>query len=646
MDDKSRRFRYVPIAALTVAAAVAHGQPGHKDLSDMSLEELGNIEITSASKRPEPLSDAPASIYVISADDIRRSGATTLPEALRLAPNLQVAQVYANGYAISARGFNSSSANKLLVLIDGRSVYTPLFGGVFWDVQDVVLGDVERIEVISGPGGTLWGVNAVNGVINVITRAAAQTRGTALTAAAGNDGAMASARQGLALGDGSVRLYAKRTQFEHTQTAGGADVDDASQFTQVGFRGDWQVAADKLTVQGDAYRGRHGQPEPGSISISGVALALGDITTSGANLLAHWDRILDDGASVSVQAYYDRTQRTVPPTFAETLDLADLQFQHSFRAFASHDVVWGAELRQGQDRLVNSVYFAFLPARLNQAWSSLFAQDEIALGERLRLTLGARIERNDYTGNEWLPNARLAWKLAPEHLLWTAVSRTVRAPSRLDRDAYVPGQPPFLLRGGPDFSAEVAKVVEFGYRGQPLPNATLSVTVYQADYDHLRTQEAVLSAASPYLYFGNAMAARVRGLEAWGSVQLMPGWKLHAGFTRLLQRFDLAPGSFDLGAPAAAAGANPGEQLSLRSAVDLPWRLQFDAALRCVSRLAAPAVPGYTTIDARLGWHATPDTEISVSGKNLLGARHGEFTSVATRTAFGPSVLLAVDSRF
>ena len=635
---------HVVVVSLLMTSAIGNAQPRSKRLSDLSLEELSNVEITSASKRPERLSDAAASVFVISADDIRRSAATTLPEALRLAPNLEVAQAYANGYAISARGFNSSSANKLLVLIDGRSVYTPLFGGVFWDVQDVMLEDVERIEVISGPGGTVWGVNAVNGVINVITREAAETRGAVVSAAAGNREWLASARQGMAIANGNLRLYVKHTQFENTETANGTDVDDAARFTQAGFRGDWNALAGRLTVQGDTYRGKRGQPLPGTISISGVNLALDDVTTSGANLLARWERSLDNDSALSVQAYYDRTHRTVPPTFAETLELADIQVQHSSRPAAGHAVVVGGEYRLGRDRLVNSDVFAFLPARSNQTWSSLFVQDEIVLREELRLTLGARVERNDYTGSEWLPNVRLAWKPAADHLLWTALSRTVRAPSRLDRDTFVPGQPPFLLRGGPDFRSEVAKVFELGYRGRPTDASSLSVTVFQADYDHLRTQEIVLSPL--FAFFGNGMTARVRGLEAWGTYQPLPAWRLHAGFTRLLQHFELNPGSTDAGAPAAAAGANPARQLLLRSALDLPRAMELDVTVRYVAALSNPNVPRYTALDARLAWRPDSNNELWLSARNLLGPRHGEFTDVATRSAFGRSLLVGWTGHF
>ncbi|MGZ5781577.1 MAG: TonB-dependent receptor plug domain-containing protein, partial [Burkholderiaceae bacterium] len=440
-------------------AQSCHAQMSHNDLANLSLEELVNIQITSVSKKSESLSDAAASVFVITNEDIHRAGVTNLPDALRLAPNLQVAETDASGYSISARGFNSSSANKLLVLIDGRSVYTPLFSGVFWDVQDVMLEDIDRIEVISGPGGTLWGTNAVNGVINIITRSAKDTQGGLVSLGTGNRESDAAFRYGGTIGDdGHYRVYGKSFNVKHTQTENGTEKGDAWHKSQAGFRADWKRPGDQFSIQGNAYTGREGQPLPGTIVISGQNFALGAIPVSGVNLTTHWTHLLDDGSNLSVQAYYDRTERTVPPTFAEKLDIFDLQVQHSLRPIGAHALIWGASYRYAIDNVDNSQYVAFLPAHLDQRWSSLFAQDDITLRNDLKLTLGARAERNDYTGNEFLPNARLAWKITPDHLLWTAASRAVRAPSRLDHDTFVPGAPPFLLNGGSTVRSEIAKV--------------------------------------------------------------------------------------------------------------------------------------------------------------------------------------------
>lgn len=636
-------------AAAALSAQLATGATvAQNRLVDLSLEELGNVTITSTAKREQRLADAPASLFVITADDIRRAGVTRLPDALRLAPNLHVAEVYGGGgYAISARGFNSSSANKLLVLIDGRSVYTPLFAGVFWDVQDVVLEDIERIEVSSGPGSTLWGVNAVNGVINIITRSAAATHGTLVSAAASNEERASVLRHGLALGNGGdLRVYVKRTDQRATDTAAGTPVDDAGHMLRGGFRADWgRQAGERFTLLGNAYRGSHGQPLPGSINITGVKFALDTIRLSGANLLARWERPLG-GGDLSVQGFLDRTVRVTPPTFDETLNTADLELQYTLRPTPSHTVVLGANHRRSQDRVGHSApQFAVLPERLNQAWTSLFAQDEIALSEALRLTLGARVERNDYTGNEFLPNLRLAWMPAPGQMWWASAAHTVRAPSRLDRDIYIPAQPPFILNGGPDFRAETANVLELGYRGQPLPALTLSATAFHGDYDRLRTQELAPSRTS--VFFGNGMQGHVTGIEAWGSVQASAWLRLHGGVTLLRPSLHLKPGSIDTaGSVAAAEGAMPRQMWQLRAAVNLPREAELDVMLRHAGALSSPTVPAYTAVDLHLGTRVTPDVDIGLTAQNLFDRGHGEFTAVETRTEVGRNLMLQVRLRF
>lgn len=632
------------VAALTVQLS-APPVAAQASFVDLSLEELSHVVITSAAKREQRLADVPASLFVITADDIRRSGYTRLPEVLRLAPNLHVAQVYNGGYAISARGFNGSSANKLLVLIDGRSVYTPLFAGVFWDVQDVALEDVERIEVASGPGSTLWGVNAVNGVINVITRSAATTRGTLVSASAGGRERNALLRHGLALGSGDVRLYVKRSDQGHSRTADGTRMEDAGHLLQAGFRADWGRSSDRFTLLGNAYRGNRGQPEPGNIVVGGVDFALDTIRLSGANLLARWERPVADG-ELSVQAYLDRTVRVTPPTFDEALHVADFEVQYTLRPTPAHTVAVGANHRRSRDHVGHGVpQVAFLPERLNQRWTSLFVQDEIKLREDLRLTLGARVERNDYTGNEFLPNLRLAWQAAPQHLWWASVARTVRAPSRLDRDIYIPAQPPFLLNGGPDFRAETADVLELGYRGQPLTALTLSATAFHGDYDHLRTQE--LAPSNTQVYFGNGMRGRVAGIESWGSWQASRWLRLHGGMTLLWPRLALKPGARDTAnAVAVAEGAMPRRMWRLRAAFELPRDAELDLTLRHVSALRTPAVPAYTVLDLRLGTSLSADTEIALTAANLLDRDHGEFTAVATRKEIGRQLMLQLRMRF
>ncbi|OHE58257.1 MAG: hypothetical protein A2X71_02890, partial [Thiobacillus sp. GWE1_62_9] len=599
--------------------------------------ELVNIEITSVSKRTERLTDAAASVFVITQDDIRRSGARSLPDALRLAPNLQVARASASAYAISARGFNSNARNKLLVLIDGRSVYSPLFSGVFWDVQDVMLEDVERIEVISGPGGTLWGTNAVNGVINVITRSAKHTQGGMLAIGAGNRESGGAVRYGGKLGDnGHVRVYGKYFDIDPTKTADGNPRDDAWHKGQIGFRADWADDRDQFSVQGNAYRGAEGQPAPGTIS-TGVPFTLGTIRVSGANLTARWDHRLQGGSSLMLQAYYDRTERIVPPTFSETLDIVDLQFQHTVQPMGMHSLAWGAGYRTSRDRVTNSPYVAFLPARENQAWSNVFVQDEISLSTRLRLTLGARFERNDYTGAEFLPSARLAWKPAPDHLLWAAVSRAVRAPSRLDHDTFVPGVPPYLLAGGPDVRSEIATVYEIGYRGQPAPRLSYSVTAFHAAYDHLRSQE--IDASGTFLFYGNEMEGTAHGVEMWGTFQAARAWRLSAGLTLLDMDLRRKPGSTDPFGP-SALGNDPAYQWNLRSSWDLTPKHELDILARRIGALPNPHTPAYTAVDARLGWRIDRKAELSLTLQNLFDGGHTEYAQSTIQGEFGRSAFL------
>jgi iron complex outermembrane recepter protein len=516
---------------------------------------------------------------------------------------------------------------------------------VFWDVQNLLLEDVERIEVISGPGGTLWGTNAVNGVINVITRSAKSTQGTLIAGGGGNRDSEVAARYGGAFGDdGNYRVYGTYFDRDNSKTENGNAKDDARYMSQGGFRTDWNRGADQLMVEGNVYGGAEGQPLPGSISISGVSIALGPISLSGGNLNGRWERQLDDGSSLALQAYYDRTDRTVPPTFSEKLDIVDLQFQHSIKPIGMHSAIWGAEYRRSSDRVVNGVLIAFLPANVHQQWTSLFAQDEITLREDLRLTVGARLERNDYTGNEFLPTVRIAWKVAPEHLLWAAATRTVRAPARLDRDTFYPGTPPFLLAGGPDFQSEIANVYEVGYRGQIASNLSYSVTVFHSDYDRLRTQEVAPSLT--FLFYGNGMEGKSTGVEMWGTYQASAAWRLSAGFSGLREKLTLKPGSLDTSNALQQQGRDPAQSWMLRSSMDLPYQTEVDLGVRHVSALTTPTVPAYTAVDLRYGWRPNRNMELSITAQNLFRNGHAEFSDPLTRSVVDRNVFFKAVLRF
>jgi iron complex outermembrane receptor protein len=602
------------------------------DVADLSLEQLGDIVVTSVSRQEERLSDAAASIFVITAENIRRSGATTLPEALRLAPNLQVARVDARNYAVTARGFNSPFENKLLVLIDGRSVYTPLFSGVFWDAQDVMLEDVERIEVISGAGATLWGANAVNGVINVITRSAQDTQGTLVAAGASRNEKNGALRYGGELASGGhYRVYGKYADNDDTLRANGDNTQTGWRRNQAGFRMDWGDRRSGLTLQGDAYQAELQQQ------------GTRNIRTAGANLLGRLNRQLADGSSIRLQAYLDHTERDQPGAFTENLDTLDVELQHAVRLAESHNVVWGGGYRFATDRLRNGTSFAFLPGSLNMRWANVFAQDEIALRKNLRLTLGMKFEHNDYTGVESLPSLRLSWKPAADHLIWGSASRAVRAPSRIDRDFFAPATPfvingmsRYVIAGGPDFESEVANVYEIGYRGQPLPTVSYSVTAFHSVYDKLRTLEPGPNGA----VFRNLAEGTTRGIEMWGSWQPMSRWRLSAGAVAQDIRLQLKPGSADATGGSALASNDPSHYWMLRSSFDVAPGKELDLTLRRMGALSTPVVPAYYEMDLRFGWQVRPDLELSIVGQNLLHSSHAEFGSNPARSVFDRSVFL------
>jgi iron complex outermembrane receptor protein len=605
-----------------------------RDFGDLSLEELANIRITSVSKKSESLADAPASIFVITGDDIRRSGATTLPETLRLAPNLQVARVDARNYAVTARGFNSAFENKLLVLIDGRTVYTPLFSGVFWDAQDVVLEDVDRIEVISGPGATLWGANAVNGVINVITKTAASTQGGLAAAGASKNEKNGVLRYGGVLDNGAhYRVYGKYADNDDTQRANGTPVLTGWRRQQTGFRTDWGNTNQNVTLQGDAYDGALHQ------------LGTRDIKIAGANLVGRMNTKLAGGSDVSLQAYWDYTERKQPGAFIEHLHTLDLQFQHSIKMATVHDIVWGAGYRLALDRVQNDRSFAFLPGSLNMYWGNVFVQDEIALRDNLRLTAGVKLENNNYTGVEFLPTLRLSWKPAENNLLWSSASRSVRAPSRIDRDFFSPatptivnGVPRFAIAGGPDFDSEVANVLEVGYRVQPAPTISYSATAFYSRYDRLRTLEPNPNGFGSV--FSNGAEGKTRGVEMWGSWQAMPAWRLSAGLVAQRISTALKPGSMDATGTTGLATSDPTHYWMLRSSYDVAQGKELDVTIRHSGSLSRPAVPAYTTMDMRYAWKIRRDLELSVVGQNLLDRAHPEFGAAPGRSEYERSVFV------
>jgi iron complex outermembrane receptor protein len=624
-------------ALLTPTAQAADGDAAAPDrsLADLSLEELGDIEVLSVSREPERLAEAPSSIYVITNEQIRRAGATNLGEALRIAPNLQVARLNSVGYAITARGFNNSLANKLLVLIDGRTVYTPLFSGVFWDQQDLVLADVDRIEVISGPGATLWGANAVNGVINVITRTAAETQGGYVSAGGGNFESQATVRYGGRLGEsGHYRAYAKAATFDATERSSGVSALDAWSRQQVGFRADWDLGRDRVTLQADVADGR--SQDRGTAA----GFAFGRIETSGSNVRGRWTRALGDGSSLSVQSYFDRAERDDLLFFRPRRDTFDIEAQHGFERGAN-DIVWGGGYRHMSDEIGTGFITTFIPGSRDLEWANVFVQDRIALRPKLETTVGLKLERNDYTGTESLPSARLAWQPSDRRLVWTAVSRAVRAPSRVDRDVFFPGTPPFLVVGGPNFQSEVANVVELGYRAQPHAALSYSATLFRHDWDKVRSGTAIP------VQLENRIEGDVYGFEAWANWRVTERWELSGGLNTLEKDLVLEPGSTDPAGVANPTLANDADfQWMLRSSLQLPLDLQLDLGVRRVDSLPNPRVPRYTAVDGRLAWARGRDLTLDLSVRNLFDAKHPEFEAAPNRSELPRTVLLTVDWRF
>lgn len=587
------------------------GRTSLSHLADLSLEQLSDMEITSVSGRAEPLSRAAAAVFVITGEDIRRSAATSLPEALRLAPNLQVARSSAGAYAISARGFNNDIANKLLVLIDGRSVYSTLFSGVFWDAHMVMLEDIERIEVISGPGGTIWGANAVNGVINVITRSAADTQGTLVTAMRGNTGGRDAVRWGGRLGEeGHVRLYALTAERDKTRLLSGAERLDDSRNQQAGFRADLKIDGSEFTLQGDAYLG-------GDRPSNNLAAKV-----NGGNIMARWSSQFADGSRYKIQAYYDHAARDETTVLRNSATNVDLQFTHQPNLRQGQEFLWGVGYRRARDVNEPTALVLFTPRERMLSWSHIFAQHQMRLGERWRTTLGAKAEHNSYTGLELLPNARLAYHHTERHMTWAAVSRAVRAPSRIDRDFYFPGGPPFFITGGPNFESETADVLEVGHRGQLASSVTYSVTAFRHYYKGLRSGiPGVLPTTVENLIEGTG-----QGIETWAQWHVTPDWRLAGGYTALRKRLRFSSGAID---PTSIRnlGNDPRHQWNLRSSLNLGRKTELDVIVRHVGALPSPAVPRYTAVDARFAWQVTPTFELSLLGQNLFNRRHVEFNA-------------------
>lgn len=609
-------------------------------LKEMTLAQLANVQVTTVSKEPERLMQTPAAIYVLTQADIRRAGATSIPEALRLVPGVEIARIDSDTWAVGIRGFGGAFSRSVLVLIDGRSVYTPLFEGVYWDVQNVMLQDVDRIEVIRGPGGTIWGSNAVNGVINIITKSAAETHGTLAAAGGGNvDEASGALRYGGTFGKNvDYRVYGMgfiRGQEFHTN----ADPFDEWRMGQMGFRSDWtQSDADALTLQGDIYSGENGG-ETNIAFFSPPSQANVDSTSfvSGGNLLARWKHRLGNGSDFQLRAFFDRTNRQ-NAQFGETRDTFDLDFIHHLKLPKREDFIWGLGLRVSPSNFIQTqVTVNFLPHQQTDTVYSGFIQDELPIINAVSLTVGTKIEHNNFSGFDLEPSARLLWTPSNRQSFWAAVTRAVRTPSRLDQDLALTGffsaSPPFPvfveIEGNPNFKPEEMLGYEAGYRTQPNSHFYLDVATFFNNYNDLTSLGTVSLgfAQSPppsYTYvlvsvpYANGLEGNTDGVELSPDWKPINWWELKGSYSFLQMHLKDKPGITDSSTAQTDEGSSPHHEAVIQSLFNLPEGFQFDPTYRYVSALPAQGIREYSMMDLHVGWNFDDRLEFSVTGENLF----------------------------
>lgn len=631
----------------------------------LSLEDLVNIEVTSAARMPQKLSQAAAAIYVLTSEDIRQSGATSIPEALRMVPGLQIARIDSNKWAITCRGFNEAFANKMLVMIDGRTVYTPLFAGVFWDVQDVMLEDVDRIEVIRGPGGTLWGANAVNGVINVITKSAKETQGLLIAGAGGTEerGSGRVRYGGRSGAQGFYRIYAK--YFDRDTGYGLFDHDAADDWRSFrgGFRTEWgELNRDLLTLQGDAYSGSSGSIRPLTLLEAPYTLnTVGDSEFSGQNVLLRWQHTISETSNFSAQFYYDGTDRK-DMAFNEKRDTLDFDFQHQFTLGDRHTLVWGAGYRYTHDHIDSSFTVSGDPNSRADSLYSLFLQDNITLiQDRLTFIGGAKFEHNGYTGLEVQPTARIIWTPSIPYSIWAAVSRAVRTPSRLDHDSQINfGSSPmgsgmvsyYSIMGDEDADSESLIAYEVGFRYQPTRWFNLDLTAFYNDYDRLVTTEPQMpiTVSPSYIIFPlvteNKGSGETYGIEVALDYSPRTWWQITTSYSYLRMALHIDDSSQTLTGE-TEEGYSPRHQISVLSKWSIGENIEVDAWWRYVDNLPALDIPSYHTLDLRVALKWTPSVELAIVGQNLLDGNRQEFSSTtAISTGVERGAYIQLTGRF
>jgi iron complex outermembrane receptor protein len=664
------------VCSLLISGGPASAQNAKPELIKKSIEDLMTMEITSVSKKPQKLSETAAAAFVITQDDIRRSGATTLPEVLRMAPGVEVARIDNNKWSIAARGFSGRFANKLLVLLDGRSVYTPLFSGVFWNALEVMLENIDRIEVIRGPGAALWGPNAVNGVINIITKRAEETTGTLVSAAGGiHAPASGAVRQGGSLGGyGFYRGYAKYNDQSSTRTTAGTAAADRSSDTRGGFRTDWNLGSGSdVVVAGELARDNSGEWNNVPQSVIPPFFALSDARTrnSETSLSGQWTRKLSDTSDFAVQSYYDRTT-FVGPLAIDRLNTGELDFQHRIQV-SSHEVLWGLNYRFNDDKTALTGTSSFAPPVRDTHILSTFIQDDIELkSNRLRLTVGSKFHDDSYSGFGIQPSIRLLWTPASRHSLWLALSRALRTPSRYESDlrqfhSVVPdptGNPnapgvALTFSGSPSFRSETLRAHEFGYRVRPSNRLSLDVAGFYNVYDRLRTFESgapfVSTLGIPHLVSpftsGNGMRGETYGVEFSADARLRQNWRLTGNYSYLSMQLHLLKGSDDT-VSLGDEGSSPKHQTYIRSSFDIAKNIETDVTWRMVGQLPSLQVARYNVADLRLSFRTNSFTEFSVAAQNLgTGRGHSEFAPTYTdamplAVLIRPSVLMKATFKF
>jgi iron complex outermembrane receptor protein len=613
----------------------------------MSLEQLGNVEITTASKEPEQLWQTPAATYVLTQEDIRRSGATTIPELLRLVPGVEVARIDSDHWAVGVRGFGGEFSKSLLVLIDGRSVYSPLFAGVYWQVQDTLLEDVDRIEVIRGPGGTIWGANAVNGIINIITKNAKDTRGQLASLGGGDiDQGTGGSRFGSTNRKGmDYRVYGKGFIREHEFNPDGMHYDDW-RMGQLGFRTDWTLnARDTLNVQGDMYKGRDGERvdtsyySPPSVTL----ISTPPNGTSGGNIMVGWRRQIDANSDLEARTYFDRTTR-FSPQLGETRNTYDLDLLYHFTMKGRQDALLGAGARWSHDDITQMLAtLSFTPPQETDSIYSWFIQDQIKIiPNTLSLVLGSKFEHNNRSGFEVQPNGRLLWTPTAHQTVWAAFTRAVRTPSRLDQDLqltdFASASPPYFLRvvGSKNFRSERLLGSEAGYRTLLASKLFLDFSVFRNEYNDLYGYGAgtlfVETTPKPAHYVLRVpLANALKGDTSGG--EIAPDWKpaqwleVKGSYSYLHLYVHDKVGFTDTSNTATDNGSSPHHQIVLEGRVNIPRGFEFDPTYRYVSSLPFQKVAAYNTADVRLGWRPSHNWDLSVAGQNLLQPRHPEFGS-------------------